>query len=359
MTQDAYHRLARVLDTLPNGFPAAPGGMEIRLLQKVFTPEEADLCCDLRLTFETAEQVASRTGRALEGLEATLLQMRAKGQIFGIVFGDVKVFRLLPWIWGIYEFQVRRMDRELSELCTEYYKVFGPQFFANRPQYPRVIPLEETITAKTEALPYELVSQLIERSQSFAVEACICKKEMRLVGKGCDKPEEVCLALAPVPGAFENSPWGRPISKDEAYAVLRRSEEAGLVHMTANVASGHLYICNCCGCCCGLLRSVNELGIDDAIASNYFAEIDPEACSGCGLCADERCQIRAIEQHGDTYEVIGSRCIGCGLCVSTCPAEAIRLVRKSTDKITTPPDDEAAWNEQRAKHRNVDFSSLK
>ena len=356
MTQDVYHRLAAVLNTLPNGFPATADGLEIRLLKKVFDIDEADLCCDLRLTFETAEQIAQRTGRALDGLEDLLIRMRNKGQIFGIIFGDVKVFRILPWMWGIYEFQVKRMDRELSELCAAYYKVFGPQFFANRPQYPRVIPIEEEIASKQEALPYELVSQFIERSQSFAVEACVCKKEMRLMDRGCDKPEEVCLGLAPVPGAFDHHPWGRPISKEEAYAVLRRAEEAGLVHISANVQGGHIYICNCCGCCCGILRSINELGIDDSIASNYYARIDPDACTGCGLCADERCQVHAIRQCGDAYEVIGSRCIGCGLCVTTCPAQAVGLVRKPAGQLAEPPADEAAWNEQRAGYRNVDFS---
>ena len=359
MTQEVFHRLAKVLDTLPNGFPATADGLEIRLLQKIFSPEEADLCCDLRLTFETAEQIAQRTGRKIEGLEELLMRMWQKGQVFGIDFGAMRVFRLLPWLWGIYEFQVRHMDRELSELCAAYYKVFGPQFFGNRPAYPRVIPIEEGIAAKKEALPYELVSQFIERSQAFAVEACVCKKEMRLMDKGCDKPEEVCLALAPVPGAFDSFPWGRPISKEEAYAVLKRSEEAGLVHTSANVQSGHLYICNCCGCCCGFLRSINELGINDSFASSYYAEIDPDACSGCGLCRDERCQVRAIEERGDAYEVIRSRCIGCGLCVTTCPTQAIRLVRKSPDQLTPPPPDEAAWNEERARHRNVDFSPYK
>ena len=63
MTDDAYHKLAKVLDTLPNGFPATKNGIEIKILKKIFTPEEADLFCDLRLTPETAEQIAERTGR--------------------------------------------------------------------------------------------------------------------------------------------------------------------------------------------------------------------------------------------------------------------------------------------------------
>ena len=56
---EAYTRLARVLDTLPNGFPPSADGVEFDLLRKIFTPREAELFCDMRLTFETAEQVAA------------------------------------------------------------------------------------------------------------------------------------------------------------------------------------------------------------------------------------------------------------------------------------------------------------
>ena len=55
---DVYSKLARVLDELPNGFPATESGVEIKILKKIFTPEQAELYCDLTLKFETAEQIA-------------------------------------------------------------------------------------------------------------------------------------------------------------------------------------------------------------------------------------------------------------------------------------------------------------
>ena len=59
--------------------------------------------------------------------------------------------------------------------------------------------------------------QLIERLNTLHL--AICKKEKKLLGNPCDKPLEVCMAIAPVPGVFEgNHPWGgRVISKEEAY----------------------------------------------------------------------------------------------------------------------------------------------
>jgi ferredoxin len=359
MNDDVYHRLARVLDTLPNGFPATESGIEIQLLKKIFRPEDVDLFCDLRLNWETAQQIAERTGRSLADLEDHLAEMQQSGQIFGVDVGGVKIFKMIPWAFGIYEFQLDHMDRELAEMCEAYGKVYGDQFFKNQPQLMQVVPVEKEIQATHEALPYEKVSSIIETGKSFHVQDCICKKEQGLLDNPCNRPLEVCMAIAPIEGVFDDRRNGRILSKQEAYALIDKCEEDALVHLTWNVKSGHFFICNCCGCCCGVLRSINEWGISNAVNSYYLAEIDPEACAGCGTCADERCQVNAIEEGEDAYSVIKEKCIGCGLCVSTCPSEAIQMVRKQPEEIVPPPNDEMDWYEKRGNLRGVDFSKYK
>jgi len=361
LSEDIYLKVAKVLDKLPNGFPTTETGVEIQLLKKVFQPHEADLFCDLRLTFETPEQIAERTGRPIEGLSDQLKAMWKNGQIFGIDFGEVQVYKLLPWVFGIYEFQLNRMDKEFAELCESYAPVFGKQFFQNKPQLMQVLPIEHEIQHNQEALPYERVSSIIEKGQSFAVNVCICKKEKELLDSPCQKPVEVCMAIAPVPGVFEgNHPWGgRVINKQEAYDILQKAEEAGLVHMTSNVVNDQFYICNCCGCCCGVLRSINEFGITDAVNSHYYAVIDENQCSSCGVCANERCQVNAIEESDTAYRIIQNKCIGCGLCITTCPSDAIQLIRKKPEECITPPNDEKEWFDKRAELRGVDYSKYR
>ncbi len=361
MSEQVYRKLAEVLDTLPNGFPATPEGTEIKLLRRIFSPEEAELFGELKLHFETPEQVAERTGRPLEEVAGMLETMKEKGQVFGIDLGGIKVYRMMPWVFGIYEFQLPRMDRELAELSEEYGATFGEQFFSNSPQLMQVIPIESEIRPEHEALAYERVSNIIESSQSFMSFDCICKKEKGLMGEPCGKPVQVCTAYAPIPGIFDDHPYGKTMTKQEAYELLNKAEEAGLVHLTWNVKSGHYFICNCCGCCCGVLRGITDLGIEAAkvINSAYYAEIDPEACSVCGVCADERCQVNAIEEGDDAYRVVAEKCIGCGLCITTCPSDAISLVRKPEDLIIEPPQDEMDWYDRRAELRGVDISKYR
>jgi H+/Na+-translocating ferredoxin:NAD+ oxidoreductase subunit B len=359
MSDQVYRKLAGVLDTLPNGFPATESGIEIKILKKIFTPEEADLVCDLKLTPETPEQIAERTGRPLEGLDEMLASMQDRGEIFGRESNGIRTFKLMPWVVGIYEFQLKRMDREFAEMCKKYSVYWGAEFLKYKPQIMQVIPIEKQIPVHQEALTYEQVSGIIDAARSFMVNECICKKTHGILGQPCDRPLEVCMAMDPEPDAFENSPWGgRIISKEEAYELIRKSEELGLVHMTSNIESGHWFICNCCGCCCGLLRAIN-MGLSDVVNSYYYAQINADACEACGICADERCQVNAIERGEKTYRIIKKRCIGCGLCVTTCPAEAVRLIRKEEAERVKPPKDEDAWYEERARRRGVDFSAYK
>jgi hypothetical protein len=64
MSDHIFAKLAKVLDTLPSGFPATESGIEIKILKKIFQPEEAELFCDLR--FPQTNR-AKRTGALLRG----------------------------------------------------------------------------------------------------------------------------------------------------------------------------------------------------------------------------------------------------------------------------------------------------
>ena len=80
------------------------------------------------------------------------------------------------------------------------------------------------------------------------------------------------------------------------------TEQVGLVHTVSNVTEGVGYVCNCCGCCCGILRGITDWGIADSVAyANYYAVIEPEFCADCGTCI-ERCHVGAIS---DGRRVLG------------------------------------------------------
>ena len=259
-------------------------------------------------------------------------------------------FRLAPFVVGIWEAQVESMDHELAHLVEDYFAEGGTQgIMGPQPAIQRVIPVQGSL--KSEAvLPYDDVRAILLASRTFNVRDCICRVQQAHIGKACEYPVEICLNFS----EYERAPRPGDLTQAEALALLEKAEQVGLVHTVSNVMEGVGYVCNCCGCCCGILRGITEFGVENSVAyANYFAVIDPQFCANCGSCI-ERCQVGAISE-GESYSVVDrKRCIGCGLCVSGCPNEVARLVRKPESEIIHPPKDFAAWEHERLHNRGLE-----
>lgn len=353
MSEDIYRKLARRLDAIPNGFPATESGVELRLLAKIFTPEEASLAAVMRLTTEPAADIAARAGVDPGAAYQMLKGMARKGLIRAKKGEGQLHFGLMPFVVGVYEEQLPRLDAEFAALFEQYYQETRAGIVRDVPSIHRVIPVKEAIPFDLEIFPYERASELLEGARSWGVRDCICRVQQRLVGKGCDHPVENCLVFAPVEGAFDHSEVDRPITKEEAFRILHEAEEAGLVHSTGNYRDRHFYICNCCTCCCAILRSVAEFDIPTAIARSGFRSlVDARACSGCGDCL-ARCQFQALSVPEGTCVVDYTRCVGCGQCVMACSTGALRLERRPEGEVPVPPADIKEWMVQRAQARGI------
>jgi hypothetical protein len=73
----------------PHGFPATESGVELRLLAKIFTREEATLAAAMRLTHEPTAETAERAGVDLKWAYPILKRMTRKGLILAKK-GEVK-----------------------------------------------------------------------------------------------------------------------------------------------------------------------------------------------------------------------------------------------------------------------------
>ena len=359
MIDPVYGRLAERLNAIPNGFPATESGAELRLLAKIYEPEEAALASVMRLTAEPAEAIAERADVDMGQARRTLKVMVRKGQIAFSREGRQVTYRLIPFVVGVYENQLGRMDRELAALFEAYWQgIKGGSQVTGGPAIHRVLPVREAVSAQLDVLPVQTAVDLIEGASAWGVQDCICRAQQKLVGKGCDSPLESCLVHAPVAGVFASSSDIRAISKEEALRILQETEDAGLVHSTMNHRADAHYICNCCSCCCAVLRGMRETDMPSAVAhSGYVAAVDEEACVACGAC-EARCPMGAITLPEDVSVVDRLRCIGCGLCVSVCLTEALSLTPRPESERIEPPEDLRAWMEERACERGIAFDEI-
>lgn len=359
MEKSAYKKLAERLDALPNGFPPTEDGVELRMLAKLFTPEEAELASQLRLTREIPEQVAKRLGRETAEVRALLKGMARRGLIAAGKAEGGLGYGLLPFVVGIYENQAGNIDKEFALLFESYYKQAFAQVMTTQPQYHRVIPVNESIKVDLEVRPFESAAGLVNEAQAWGVLDCICRKQKALIGEGCDHPLDVCMALANTPGAFEGNPVIRALTREEALGTLRRAAEAGLVHSVSNNQKGVHYICNCCTCSCGVLRGIAELGIANVVAhSSYVNQIDDLLCNGCETCLDY-CQFGALTMTETAIvEVNTVRCVGCGVCVPKCPNEALAMALRPVEDLVLPPETLKEWGARRAAERGINLANI-
>jgi electron transport complex protein RnfB len=355
---DPYKRLAERLDTLPNGFPPTEDGAELRLLAKLYSPEDANLASHLLIKLESAAQIASRLGLEYDLTRKLLKSMARKGLIRAGKTDDGLGYGLLPFVVGIYENQTgTALDAELARLFEDYYQRAFSRLLTIQPAFHRVIPVGESIKMDMEVAPFESVVGIIEQAQSWGVLDCICRKQTALIGKPCKHPVDVCMTMSDTPDAFINSTDIKALTKEEAYTVLRRADQAGLVHSVSNNQQGNWYICNCCTCSCGILRGMAELGIANVVASSAFiTTVDESLCNACGLCV-ESCQFDALAVHSIAM-VNRTRCVGCGVCVNACPDQALTLVRRPENEIKPVPVSFNDWERQRSEQRGIDLSQL-
>lgn len=362
-TLKAYERLAETLNKIPNGFTKTNDGTHLKILQWIFTEEEADLTSRMKLKGETVEELAKRLKIPKTGLKEKLEIMYKKGQITVYNTREGRKYGLMPFAVGIYEDQWKRMDAEFAQLVEDYLPKAasaGDQLFDTDPSIFRVVPIDRVIKPELEIFPYEIAEEMIKNAKSWGVRDCICKQQKELIQEPCKVTtnKAVCLPFSPKENSFDDSLFTDPITKEQALEYLRQAEEDGLIHCTMNIREGHYYICNCCTCCCGVLRGLTERNQPKAfVKSNFIMSVDKELCIGCGTCVD-RCQFDALEVPDDMLVINEANCIGCGVCAIVCPENALQLKSREASEKIEPADNFMDWMTKKAISRQVDPSDL-
>lgn len=334
--QDVYERLASHLNNLPGGFPRTASGVEIRILKRLFTEEEASLTCFLRMLPEPVERIAKRADMPPEELAEKLYRMSRKGLIYRADLPEGQRYMTVQYVVGIWEYHVNDLDHELIRDMNEYIPYLIDETVKLKTHQLRTIPIGASLEGQGSVMPYEQARQLIEQQSKIVVAPCICRKEHTMIGEGCGKLADACLVFSSAAYFYENNGIGRSISKEEAMNILNTAEEQGLVLQPTN-AQKITSMCLCCGDCCQILKSLKRLPNPSSLVhSNYYAIIRKDDCIGCESCI-ERCQMEAIQMLDDVAEVNPDYCIGCGLCVPSCAVKAIDLVRKDEKDCYTPP----------------------
>jgi ferredoxin len=354
MGKESYKKLANALDALPGRFPGTLSRVEIRLLKKAFTEEEAELAGSMSREYKNVNDIAARAGIDLKKTKRLLAGLVPKELIKERFVNGERQLRLGPFLVGWYEAMMEgdlHNDVEYAMLFEKYMEEGGGEkIMSPRPGVLGVVPVRGSL--KPELLqPYDDIDAHFARHERFKVSDCVCRIERNLLGSTCNHSVKRCgfIGLPPQTPLSEHV-----LDRKQALKLFTQLEDEGHVHtgfygFIAGAESPQFVgCCNCCGDCCGVLRAVNEWGaVEGPQKSNYRAVLNQETCTECGVCI-ERCQVNAIKS-GEDGKLIFSRdgCIGCGLCVVNCPTDSVELVPVSKEEWFDVPSSFEEWEERR------------
>ncbi|MBN1615399.1 MAG: 4Fe-4S binding protein, partial [Deltaproteobacteria bacterium] len=325
MRNDAYRKLCETMAKRGGEYPGLDIPEFYSLVEELFTPEEAEMVNAMPRGFNSASSIAVELGRNEEDVARLLETMADKGLVTAGNMGGTLYYGTVPLAPGIFEFQFMRgttteRDRKLARLIHAYKQAYETLHPPKPSPFPisRVIPVDRAVKLDNVVHTYDQVSHYIETQDPIAVSTCFCRHEAKLVNEkdDCNMPDEVCMTFGMSAEFVISRRIGRKIDKAEALAILKKAEDAGLVHASTNRQDID-FLCNCCPCHSMILKPVYSFPKPSLALSSGFQPVwDSDLCTGCDICV-ERCPMDALTTGMDNVpEIDMDRCIGCGVCAT-------------------------------------------
>ncbi|MBT4362871.1 MAG: hypothetical protein HOD17_00140 [Desulfobacteraceae bacterium] len=246
MSKEVYKQLFEVMKGRGGSYAGAEIPEFYKMVEVMFTPEEAEVNNAMLPGQFTAETLAKKMGRDEGEITDILEGMANNGLCMAMKMEDTQYYMAAPFMPGIFEFLLMRgtktdKDIQLARLMYDYKKAFEASEGLPDVKFPpiRVITVDSTVEPGSTVHTYDQVETLINNADPISVVTCFCRHSADLRGEDLHgMPKDVCMALGPM-AQFQIERLGaRKLNKEEAMGVLNRSEEAGLVHMCQNTEEG-------------------------------------------------------------------------------------------------------------------------
>ena len=295
---------------------------EYYCMENIVSDDEADLAIAVGLRKErTAPWIAAKVGKSVAEIQPLLDNLVYYGvfrRVFNKELGE-DTYYMQIFAPGILEMMVnnQKLMAEHPEVGRAFEEYTRLRMQALGPLLPdgyglmRVIPVESALEGIPGVTEDERLSYYLNKYDLFSVSPCSCRASRTLLGDGCGHlAEDMCVQMGKGAEHYIRTGRARQISREEAYEILKRAEDNGLMHDIPNIegVGETSAICNCCSCACFGLRAAMMFGARDAIRSNFVAEVDE------------------------------AKCVACAQCVEVCPGNALKLGQKlCSTNDTTPP----------------------
>jgi Pyruvate/2-oxoacid:ferredoxin oxidoreductase delta subunit len=364
MTIDEKYRQAGEIISKAGGTPIPINATLIKLLKYFIMEDEVDFIASFdKLKSQTLEQLKLSSGLTEDEISKKVKNLAARGVIFNQPNSKgIMVFRLLPLLnVGTFEYKFMgklehtERNKEICSLFNELFVdlkgMFQENYEAIMPLLMTAPPVDRTIpvfenkpkkepvkiiinqdlgSSRDRIVPSQRVEELIAKFDEIAVGHCFCRHYKDLSGSPCKQTDdrETCFTFGKSAKFTLEQGFARMITKEEALKILKRAEEAGLVHKAYHpnfdISKDETSICNCCRCCCG--NAVDSMFVPITNSTNFLAVVNEDLCIGCGKCVKECHTYAAYLDDNKKARRKEDLCIGCGVCAHFCPQNAISML---------------------------------
>lgn len=280
------------------GREAIPFGPEYYALAPILDEYQAKIAMYLKFREKvSADDVCKESGEPYDKVKEALDHIAWTGVAFVNNVDGTDVYWQDIFVPG--HLEMINNNKELVEKHPEVAEAFyyfgskkGPMAAGIMPVGAgpmRVLPIERAIDGTSRKASYEELSIHLNEAERFSVSDCSCRTSREAMGEGCGHlKEEMCIQLDHAAEYYIRTGRGREITREEAFDIIKKAEDNGLMHSIPNLDEpGHTHaICNCCGCGCYAMRLANEFVNNDIVRSNYKSVVDESNCVACGECVD-------------------------------------------------------------------------
>lgn len=177
MTNAIFRKLQQRLDHYSIGFPATKSGIELEILKKLFSLQDATIFLSMTQKLETSEQISQRTGRPPAGVAAQLEDMTERGLLFRIKHGGAVKYGAIPFVHGLMEFQVKDLDRHLAEMVEKYHaEGFSKTYRTVGGMFLRTVPIQKAIDVTHHVAAYDDAVKILSEKEFIVLTDCFCRK---------------------------------------------------------------------------------------------------------------------------------------------------------------------------------------
>ncbi len=334
------------LDSYPVGLPDAS---EIREFFELYLEaDEAHLASIFPMREVTAQELAKRIKWPIEKVEKLLDSMACKGIVIDFKIskrGDHSYWMLSASVVGFIEFSMMKVHNgmpteKIAQVLDAYeqnhlwQEVFSSKTPIARTLITPEVPVDSTIKTTAEII------ELINKAGIGAIQDCYCRHHKHLLGEDCKVTthKDSCFTIGKKATDFiVRRGFGREATAEELIEKVKEFDKLGLIHVTDNIRNRPGFICNCCGCCCGLLSGIVDRNIPHTVSpTDYIIDVDYDKCNGCEACS-KKCQIKALSVENKKIKIDLLNCLGCGACTNFCKQNALKLVKRK-NKPHIPKD---------------------